>query len=346
MRIALDATYSVGDSLSGVGVYSNALLDGLAASHREASFDFCYRPHRLLRSFRRTLPPNCHRRLLTESRIPLRAELFHGLNQRLPCRADLRRAVTTFHDLFILSGDYSTPEFRRRFAGQAREAAKRSDAIIAVSSFTASQVRDLLDVDSARIRVVHHGVKKVDGPVPPVSGREKMILHVGAIQRRKNVLRLVEAFERIGSGWSLVLAGSIGYGGEEILERVRNSPRRESIKVTGYADEAALRDLYLRAAVFAFPSLDEGFGLPVLEAMAAGMPVLTSNRGALPEVSGDAALAVDPSSVEAIADGLCKLTADEGLREAMASRGLARSALFTWEEAVRRTWEVYEEISP
>ncbi len=336
----------MGDSLSGVGVYSNALLDGLAASHPEASFDLCYRSHRLLRSFRRTLSPNCHRRLLVESRIPRGADLFHGLNQRLPRRADLRRAVTTFHDLFVLSGDYSTPEFRRRFAAQAREAAKRSDAIIAVSSFTAGQIRDLLGIDGARIRVIQHGVKKVDGPVPPVSGREKMILHVGAIQRRKNVLRLIEAFERIGSGWSLVLAGSTGYGGEEILERVRNSPRRESIRVTGYTDEAVLRDLYFRAAVFAFPSLDEGFGLPVLEAMAAGAPVLTSDRGALPEVSGDAALVVDPSSVEAITEGLGKLTADEGLREAMASRGLTRSALFTWEEAARRTWEVYEELAP
>lgn len=208
MKIALDATYSLGSDLSGVGVYASELLAGLAAAHPDVRFRFCYRSQRFFRSFRIPLPPNARRCLLTESWGPRSADLFHGLNQRLP-RLRFRHTVTTFHDLFVLTGDYSTPEFRRRFAEQARRAASASERILAVSTFTASQVEHLLGVDPARIRVIHHGVR----PLPPhPASRERVILHVGAIQRRKNVQRLVEAFEQLPSDWQLVLAGGAGYG--------------------------------------------------------------------------------------------------------------------------------------
>jgi glycosyltransferase involved in cell wall biosynthesis len=101
---------------------------------------------------------------------------------------------------------------------------------------------------------------------------------------------------------------------------------------------------YARAAIFAFPSLDEGFGMPVLEAMAGGAPVLTSNRSALPEVAGDAAVLVDPEDTEALTGALRRMAADEGLRQELAVRGLARSRLFTWEKAARETWDVYGEL--
>lgn len=158
MNIALDATYSLGGDLSGVGVYSREMLWGLAEAHPAARFRFCYRPHRFFRSLGEALPGNASRYLLGEARAPRAADVFHGLNQRLP-RARLRHAVTTFHDLFVLTGDYSTAEFRRRFAEQARDAAARSDRIIAVSQFTAGQVIGLLGVDAARVHVVHHGVR-------------------------------------------------------------------------------------------------------------------------------------------------------------------------------------------
>src|SRR5260370_14075196 len=151
--IALDATYSLGDHPSGVGVYSREILFGLAAAHPEASFQFCYRPHRFLRSWREPLPANCRRFLLQEPILPRRADIFHGLNQRLPTTR-LRRTVTTFHDLFVLTGDYSTPEFRRRFAEQARRAAAESDRIITVSEFTACQVEQLLEVERSPIPVI------------------------------------------------------------------------------------------------------------------------------------------------------------------------------------------------
>ena len=116
---------------------------------------------------------------------------------------------------------------------------------------------------------------------------------MGAIQKRKNIARLVEAFEAVDSGWKLVLAGSQGYGAAEILTRIAASPARERIVVAGYVSPQALAGWYSRAALFAFPSLDEGFGMPVLEAMAAGIPVVTANRSALPEVAGDAAMLID-----------------------------------------------------
>ena len=341
MKIALDSTYSVGRNLSGVGVYSRAILSGLAAAHPEASFLYCYRPHRILASFRVSIQRNCHRRLLWKNRAPA-ADLFHGLNQRIDS-ARHRRVVSTFHDLFVMTGDYSTPEFRRKFSDQARTAADRSDLIITVSQFTARQVETLLGVEPARIRVVPHGVLQQSGQFIERQ-REPMILFVGALQRRKNVIRLLEAFERVPLGWQLVLTGSLGFGSDEILARIEGSSRKADIRLLGYVPEGELERLYQRASVFAFPSLDEGFGMPVLEAMAYGVPVLTSNTSALPEVAGEAALLVNPFETDDIAEGLRRLIRDQELRAQLAKKGLERIRDFTWEKAVEKTWSVYLEV--
>ncbi len=342
MRIALDATYSLGANLSGVGVYSREILFGLAAAHPEADFLFCYRTHRMIRAWLERLPPNARRRLLTEQRAPSDADLFHGLNQRLPA-APLRRAVTTFHDLFVISGDYSTPEFRARFQQQARQAAARSERIITVSAFTADQVEQLLGVERERLRVIHHGVRLPAAP-PSDGQRENVVLHVGAIQTRKNLLRLVRAFERMDAGWRLVLIGSQGYGAAEILQAIQASPRRADIAVLGYLSAAERDRWYARARLLAFPSLGEGFGIPVLEAMAWGLPVITSNGSALREVGGEAVVLVDPLNVEEIAAALNALARDPSRRQALASRGRQRAANFSWEAAVRKTWAVYQEL--
>jgi glycosyltransferase involved in cell wall biosynthesis len=341
LKIALDATYSVGNNLSGVGVYSRELLAGLAAHHPEVEFLFCYRPHRFLRSLKERLPGNCRRKFLLH-RAPGPVNLYHGLNQRLP-EGPLPPSVSTFHDLFVLTGDYSTPEFRQRFAAQAKDAARRSDLIVAVSVFTAGQVAHLLGVERSRLRVIPHGTRVPSG-TGNVTAREPMILHVGAIQRRKNVARLVKAFERTAPEWRLVLAGSCGFGAEEILECIAHSPRRGDIEVPGYVAQNALEDLYARAAILAFPSLDEGFGMPVLDAMARGVPVLTSDCSALKEVAGDAALLVDPADQDAISEGLDRLTKDPALRADLAERGRVRATRFPWDSAVAETWNVYREL--
>jgi glycosyltransferase involved in cell wall biosynthesis len=251
--------------------------------------------------------------------------------------------VTTFHDLFVMTGEYSTPEFRQRFTAQAKDAAQRADIIIAVSEFTRGQVIALLGADPARVKVVRHGIRAL--AFPRVE-RERVVLAVGAIQKRKNTARLVEAFETLGPDWRLVLAGSgSGYAAAEILARIGRSPARGRILLPGYVTPSELAAWYARAAIFAFPSLDEGFGMPVLEAMAAGTPVLTANRSAMPEVAGNAAVLVDPEDSEALAAALARMAGDPALREELGCLGRARTLEFTWERAVRETWAVYRELT-
>jgi glycosyltransferase involved in cell wall biosynthesis len=337
--IALDATYSLGRNPSGVAVYSREILLGLARAHPEQRFLWYFRPHRFLRSFHDALPRNATRRVL---RGPPRAPVFHALNQRVDAITAGTRTVATFHDLFVLTSEYSSPEFRLRFAEQARQAAERSDVIIAVSRFTARQVEELLGVEASRIRVIPHGAR---APLHISPARENLVLMVGAVQKRKNVARLVKAFERMPTGWKLAIAGSAeGYGAAMELGAVEESPRRRDIDVLGYVPAAALEDLYGRARIFAFPSLDEGFGMPVLDAMARGVPVLTSRRSAIPEVAGDAALLVDPEDIEELGAALNRLAGDEALRLDLARRGRERAVEFTWERAVEGTWKVYAEL--
>jgi glycosyltransferase involved in cell wall biosynthesis len=334
--IALDATYSLDPSPSGVAVYSREILFGLARAHPEAKFAFCYRPHRFRASWDVPLPANVRRRLLAPG-----VGLFHGLNQRLP-RWWAGPRIATFHDLFVLTSEYSTPDFRARFAAQAGEAAKRARVIIAVSEFTRGQVISLLGVAPERVRVVHHGVR----PLPLAAGiaRDKVILSAGAIQTRKNITRLVAAFETVDPSWRLVLIGSDGYGADAIHARIASSPARDRIAVLGYVPPRELAAWYARAQIFAFPSLDEGFGMPVLEAMASGVAVLTSNRSAMPEVAGDAAILIDPANVESLIEGLYRLTNEADLRANLIQRGFYRAREFNWEKAVNETWNIYRSV--
>jgi glycosyltransferase involved in cell wall biosynthesis len=342
VRVALDATYSVDTQPSGIAVYSRRILNGLARAHPEDQFIHCYR----LKQYRRTHPsemPNVSRRVLLPLPFLNTADVFHALNQRVE-RRHSKRVVSTFHDLFVMTGEYSSPEFRKRFTLQAREAAARSDLIIAVSQFTADQVHELLKVERGRLRVIPHGVDRV--AESDSQGREPVVLFVGALQVRKNVARLVEAFENMPDAWRLVLAGApSGYGAEEILARIERSPARERIEVAGYVSEERLGRLFAQASIFAFPSLDEGFGIPVLEAMAHGVPVITSNCSALVEIAGDAALVVDPRETDEIAGALAQLAEQPRVREELARKGKLRAAQFSWESAVRKTHEVYRELT-
>lgn len=342
MRVALDATYSVDPHPSGIAIYSRELMKGLAQTFPGDRYLHCFRPKQFLRSSSIDAP-NASRRLLIPPSQTFKADLFHALNQRVDKRP-AKRLVTTFHDLFVITGNYSTPEFQARFTEQAQVAARNSDLIIAVSEFTADQVSYLLEVDRARIRVVPHGVhtpNTTDG-----AKRENVILSVGALQVRKNVGRLVQAFELLSDkSWRLVLAGAAnGYGAAGILEQIQRSPARERIEVTGYLSNSDLERWYSRAKIFAFPSLDEGFGIPVLEAMAHGVPVITSKRSALEEVAGDAALLIDPKNVDELSGAIERLMSSNTMQMDLTARGLVRAAGFSWERSARATHAVYEEL--
>jgi glycosyltransferase involved in cell wall biosynthesis len=340
LRIALDATYSFGDGLSGVGVYSREILNGLAASEPAARWDWFYRSQRYFRARGLKKPANVARRFLADRWGNRAADLFHGLNQRLPAKR-FRLQIATFHDLFVLSGDYSSKEFRERFAAQARQAAAGADLIITVSAFTGSQVEHYLNVPAARIRVIHHGVlPRAIQELP----REKLVLSVGAIQRRKNQARLIRAFSAMPEDWSLVLAGSQGYDAEEAVREAAESPAASRIRITGYVSEDEIAKLYARASIFAFPSLDEGFGMPVLEAMAAGVPVIAGNRSALPEVGGNAAELVDPTSHDDLGGALNRLANSEHYRRDLIGRGKRHASTYRWERAIAETLAVYREL--
>jgi glycosyltransferase involved in cell wall biosynthesis len=339
---ALDATYSVGPAPSGVGVYSREILNGIAALRPRDRFLHCYRAHRLWRGIRAARPLNATPMVLFESWAPFHCDIFHGLNQRLP-RRRFRRAVCTFHDLFVMTSEYSTAEFRARFSKQARDAAQRADLIVCVSEFTASQVQGLLGVERSRLRVIHHGTRFNAPPIP--FEREPWILHVGAVQTRKNLIGLIEAFEKAAPPpWRLVLAGADGYGADLVKDRAAASVARERIDFAGWIDDPKLTELYRRSSIFAFPSLDEGFGIPVLEAMSWGLPVVASNRSSLPEVCGDAALLVDPADPEALAAALRQIIQDAALAAELALRGQARARLRPWRVAAEETLRVYDEL--
>ena len=344
MIAALDATYSVGPSLSGVGVYSRELLHALAGLRTGDTFLHCYRPHRLWRGIQEPRPANAYAAPLFDSWAPFRCDLFHGLNQRLPGHR-FHRTVCTFHDLFVMTSEYSTPEFRSRFTSLAKQAAERADLIICVSEFTARQAETLLHVERSRLRVVHHATRFVETPAD--AAREPWILHVGAVQTRKNLVRLIEAFEIAAPApWRLVLAGGDGFGAGEVRSRALSSPAVDRIDFVGWVDDRRLAALYARSSLFAFPSLDEGFGIPVLEAMAWGLPVIASNRSSLPEVCGDAALLVDPVYAEALGAAIHALIEDPARAAGMAAKGRERARRRPWSAAAAETFRVYAELLP
>jgi len=355
MTIALDATYSLGRNPSGIAVYCSRIIEALVRAAPQEHFLLCYRSNRFFRALASRRPaPNCSRRLLEEPLCSLAlrgATVFHGLNQRLP-RCKLPPSVTTFQDLFVISGDYSTPEFRQRFTHLARDAATRSDHIIAASQFTAAQVCEYLGYPESRITVIYHGIDPVaEFPADELQDFRRrhrletpFLLCVGAIQARKNISRLVQAVERLRSDTLLVLAGSDGHGAEQIHEQIQASPARERIHLFGYVDQDTLAKLYRTAAAFAFPSLDEGFGLPVLEAMTAGLPVVTSNRSAVAEIAGEAALRVDPFQTEEIRLALDRVLTDTDCRQRLIEAGRERAAEFTWERAAAATLALYRRL--
>jgi glycosyltransferase involved in cell wall biosynthesis len=282
----------------------------------------------------------------------VRADLVHGPVFVGPLFA-LCPAVITIHDLsFIRFPAMFRPTNRLYLTVLTRLSARRARRLIAVSEYTALETRRLLGVSPERIDVVYHGVDPAFRPLPAKAVAafrqrhelpDRFVLFVGTLEPRKNLVRLVEAFARVRDReMALVLAGGRGWLYDELFARVEALGLSERVIFPGYVMSDELPLWYNAATALAYPSVYEGFGLPVLEAQACGTPVLTSNVSSLPEAAGDAALMVDPYDVEALVAGLDLLLESESLRHGLRERGLGHAGQFSWPFAAQQTARVYK----
>ncbi|PDW03956.1 glycosyltransferase family 4 protein [Candidatus Viridilinea mediisalina] len=266
-------------------------------------------------------------------------------------------SVVTIHDLgYHMFPEAHTARRRLELELTTRWSLRAARHVIAISQTTKADLVHHYRADPARISVVYHGVQDHFTPTehgqhlaPQLRQRYHLaqrpyLLYVGTIQPRKNLVRLLEAFAQalphLEEPPLLVLAGREGWLSSAIVARTRALGLEHHVRFPGYIPDADLPALLRGALAFVFPSLYEGFGMPVLEAMACGTPVLTANGSALREVADTAALLVDPTNTDAIAAGLLRLISDAHLREALRERGLARAAMFTWERCAQLTLAV------
>jgi glycosyltransferase involved in cell wall biosynthesis len=271
----------------------------------------------------------------------------------VPPAAPGQRLVVTVHDLaFLVHPELFPRQWRLMYRGALTRAVRSADAIITVSRHTAEDLVRRTRADGRRIQVV-----PLAGSLPlaqadpePVLSRLKVrrpyVLFVGTLEPRKNLVRLLKAYRRVaarGAPHSLVLAGPMGWHPQPLLRAISEEGPGEVV-LTGAVGPGDLDALYRGADAFVYPSLYEGFGLPVLEAMSRGTPCVVSSSSSLPEVAGEAALPVDPRSVVGFAEALERVTTDQELSGRLREAGLARAARFSWEETARRTLEVYKSV--
>jgi glycosyltransferase involved in cell wall biosynthesis len=283
-------------------------------------------------------------------------DLFHSPDFTLPpLRA--ARGVVTVHDLsFLRLPQYADPGLRGHLNRSVPEAVNRAVRVLADSENTRKDLGELLDIPPEKVSVVTPGVSQHFRPVRDsvrlneVRARynlpEWFILFVGTIEPRKNLARLISAFGQLrrqtGLPHALVLAGSPGWLYQEIYDQVGKEGLAEHVIFPGFVADADLPALYTLADLLAFPSLYEGFGIPPLEAMACGTPVVASNNSSLPEAVGAAALLIDPEDVGGMADAMARVLGDANLRARLSDLGRAQAARFTWRSAAEKLLQAYD----
>lgn len=282
------------------------------------------------------------------------ANLLHSpVPAAVPPKAPGQPLIVTVHDLaFLIHPELYPPRWRLMYRAGLHRIARSADAVIAVSRHTAEDLARRTRIPGQRVHVVPLAASLPQGTADPaeVLARLKVptpyVLFVGTLEPRKNIPRLIRAYRRLvarGAPHALVLAGPIGWRHQGLMkELATDAPGR--IVLTGSTTASDLDALYRAAAVFVYPSLYEGFGLPVLEAMGRGAPSVVSISSSLPEVAGEAAVPVDPRSVAGLAEAMERVINDRDLAARLRQAGIARAATFSWEETARRTLEVYKSV--
>lgn len=360
MRIAIDARLT-GYIRGGTSRYTVQLVHALAAletgdelillESRRGTVDLMWPA--TARRLRLATPPH-HR--FEQIALPLEllrlpADLLHSPDFIPPFRRRYR-SVITIHDLaFLRYPHLLTPE-SARYYGQVGRAVESADQIIAVSEATRRDLLELLPADPDRVTVVHEAASPDCRPLDPVEVERwrselglprEFVLFVGTLEPRKNLPTLLKAFSRVGKDCRvpLVVVGGRGWLCEEVFATRDALGLNQEVLFAGTVPGKQLVYYYNCATCLVLPSLYEGFGLPVLEAMACGTPVIVSNLSSLPEIAGDAAITVDPTDVDGLAGALAVLLSDEELRARLRRLGIKRAGSFSWERAARETMEVY-----
>lgn len=363
LLIGVDASRTLPAQRTGTEQYSVALLRALMAletPHKWRLYAPGPPPDDLL-----PLPPRWEWRTIPFPRLWTHARLSWEMLRHRPDVLFVpahvvpaihpRGTVVTIHDLgYLRFPEAHTPVARHYLRWSTRWSVRAARRVIAVSGATRDDLVNLLHVPEEKIAVVHHGVRAAPLCSDEGNGEESVrlqgipkpyVLFVGTVQPRKNLQRLIRAFRAVvdaGLPHTLVIVGRLGWLTEPIRAEATACGVVDRVSFAGYVADAALPGLYADAEAFAFPSLYEGFGMPALEAMAYGVPVVASDTTSLPEIVGDAGALVDPLDEAAIGAALVRVLTDSALHARLRDAGRARAATFTWERCARETLAVLE----
>jgi glycosyltransferase involved in cell wall biosynthesis len=356
MRIAFDGTVLHGRK-SGVGYYCEELLKAMLALDQDNQFVvFSHQPLTL-----KYATANGNLKFTQSGHFPVRAFYLHAVLPNLleSVEPDLchytnflapitqrRPFVVTIHDMGMELMPNSHPIAKRLYTKRlVPRIAQKASLIITNSEYSKWEIVRCLGISEDRLRVTPLAASPEFAPVAGRQAERPYFLYVGNLEPRKNLERLIEAFARMPhKDHDLVIVGNRWYRGGAAESKARALGLNGRVKFKGYVDRADLPALFSGATAFIYPSLLEGFGLPVVEAMACGTPVITSNTSSMKEIAADAAMLVDPRDVRHITEALTRMAEDEPLRESLSRKGLARAAQFSWEKTARLTLNVYQEV--
>ena len=368
MRIGIDAR-KLHDF--GIGTYIRNLLRHLARMDDRTEYVVVCRPEdretlaALGENFRAVPETAGNYTLAEQVKIPMalrreRVTLFHAPHYVLPPLIRCRSVVTIHDCIHLMFPQYLPNRFAFDYARTSiRGAAKRATRVLTVSESSKRDILKYVDTQPEKIDVIYNAyderfaIDPAEEDVVRVRERyqlqDEFVLYAGNVKPHKNLERLIDAFQIVRKRGldhlKLVLIGDDISKYTALRRAVHRHQLHKYVRFLGYLPEETLAVMYRLAAVFVFPSLYEGFGLPPLEAMASGTPVVTSNVSSLPEVAGDAAVLVDPYDPAAIADGIYRVLTDEQLRKDLRHRGVARAGMFSWEQSVRRVRKIYGEVA-